>query len=109
MNENIDYKEKFEKLKPFENEFRIPTIPIVDKDTYDNIIVPNLIRCGAIPKEELIVGKQYVGKCRNANVATWLGNEFEYMRYKFGSTFPEKINHFQDDNGCDVFVPINVL
>ena len=30
----------------------------------------------------------------------------EYDRYKFGFTFKEKINHFEDDNGYDLFVPL---
>ena len=37
------------------------------------------------------------------------GDVFEYQRYKFGFTFPEKINHFEDDNGYDLFVPIREL
>ena len=36
------------------------------------------------------------------------GDKFEYMRTKFGSTFPETINHFQNDDGYDVFVPIKL-
>jgi hypothetical protein len=38
-----------------------------------------------------------------------LGEVFEYQRYKFGCTFPETINHFEDDNGYDLFVPIREL
>lgn len=67
-----------------------------------------LIKHGAIPIDKLEVGKTYIGSCRNASEAVWLGDKFEYQRYKFGSTFPEKINHFQDDDGYDVFVPIKV-
>ena len=52
------------------------------------------------------VGKTYIGECRNASEAVWLGDKFEYQRYKFGETFPEKINHFEDDNGYDLFVPL---
>ena len=64
---------------------------------------------GAIPKSELKVGQQYKGYCRNASTAIWLGDQFEYQRYKFGETFPEKINHFEDDNGYDLFVPYKDL
>lgn len=30
------------------------------------------------------------------------------MRNKFGSTYEEYINHFEDDNGFDLFVPIKL-
>jgi hypothetical protein len=39
----------------------------------------------------------------------WDGEKFTYQRYKFGFTFPEKINHFQDDDGYDLFVPIKKI
>lgn len=58
-----------------------------------------------ISKENLILGQKYLGICRNSDVAIWNGKRFEYKRNKFGSTFTEKINHFEDDNGYDVFVP----
>jgi hypothetical protein len=94
-------------LKPFESWYYIPPIPIVNEDTYNNVIIPNLIRCGAIPKYKLEVGKEYSGRCRNTNVATWNGKQFEYTRYKFGTSFIETINHFEDDNGSDLFVPLH--
>ena len=100
--------EFWKKLEPFKNEDHIPPIPVVNKEDYDNIIVPNIIRCGGIPKEELIVGETYIGDCRNASEAVWNGERFTYMRTKFGTTYPEDINHFQDDNGYDVFVPIKL-
>jgi hypothetical protein len=75
----------------------------------EEIFVQNtLIEFGAIPLDKLEIGKTYIGCCRNAREAVWLGEKFEYQRYKFGLIFPEKINHFQDDDGYDVFVPIKV-
>lgn len=62
-----------------------------------------------IPKSELIVDKEYDGICRNANFAVWKGEYFEYQRYKFGRTFTDKINHFEDDDGYDLFVPIEII
>jgi hypothetical protein len=94
--------------KPFKDTDDIPPIPRVPKEEYDNIIVPNIIRCGGIPKEQLIDGETYIGNCRNASEAVWNGKRFTYMRTKFGTTYPEDINHFQDDDGYDVFVPIKV-
>ena len=98
--------ERFNNMGYFNTIDDIPDVPITDEETYNNIIIPNLIRCGAIPKNKLIKGKTYIGACRNSSEATWLGNKFEYERYKFGTRHPETINHFQDDDGYDVFVPI---
>ena len=94
--------------KPFRDEDDIPPIPIVLPKDYEEIIVPNIIRCGGIPKDKLIVGKTYIGDCRNATEAVWDGEKFTYMRTKFGSTYPETINHFQDDDGYDLFVPLRI-
>jgi hypothetical protein len=49
----------------------------------------------------------YVGDCRNAVVAQWIAdkNHFIYIRHKFGNAFVEEINHFEDDNGYDIFYP----
>ena len=104
-NNTLEY---WKNRKPFKNEDDIPSVPIVKKEDYDNIIIPNIIRCGGIPKEELIVGETYIGDCRNASEAIWDGEKFTYMRTKFGCTYPEDINHFQDDDGYDVFVPIKL-
>jgi len=100
--------EYWKNRKPFKDKDDIPDIPKVKKGDYDNIIVPNIIRCGGIPKEELIVGETYIGDCRNASEAVWNGERFTYMRTKFGYTYPEDINHFQDDDGYDLFVPIRL-
>ena len=94
--------------KPFRDEDDIPPIPIVLPKDYEEIIVPNIIRCGGIPKDKLIVGKTYIGDCRNAREAVWDGEKFTYMRTKFGSTYPETINHFQEDDGYDLFVPLKI-
>ena len=100
--------EYWKNRKPFKNENDIPPIPIVKKEDYDNIIIPNIIRCGGIPKDKLVVGETYIGDCRNASEAAWNGETFTYMRTKFGDTYPEDINHFQDDDGNDLFVPIKL-
>ena len=103
-----DILEMWKTHEPFVNEDSIPDIPVVSKEDYVNIIIPNIIRCGGIPKSELVIGKRYVGSCRNASEATWNGKTFTYKRYKFGRTFFEDINHFEDDDGYDLFIPIRV-
>ena len=62
-----------------------------------------------IPKNELVKGKEYIGNCRNSNKAVWKGDHFEYKRYKYGSYFIDSINHYEDDDGYDVFVPVEVI
>ena len=98
-------------FKPFKDHNHIPPIPVLQVDLFHKYLVPEIIRCGGIPKENLIVGATYEGDCRNASKATWDGNRFHYMRTKFGYTYDEKIKHFQDDDGSgyDVFVPIKKI
>lgn len=106
MDDIINY---FNVMKPFNGDVdNIPDIPIVDKETYNNVIIPNLIRCGAIPRNKLIIGKTYIGKCRNTSTAIWDGDTFTYQRVKFGYEYTENIRHFQDDDGSDLFVPIGL-
>ena len=72
------------------------------------LICEKLIEKGAIPKKDLVVGTTYTGVCRNSDEATWLGDKFEYVRYKFGIQYKDTINHFEDDDGYDLFVPLNI-
>lgn len=58
-----------------------------------------------VMKDGLKVGEIYYGTCRNADHARWNGEVFTYIRSKFGTQFPEDINHFEDDNGFDLFLP----
>lgn len=96
----------FENLEPFKSIEDIPfTLPRFEDGKYQRII-DNLIRCGAIPKKDLIIGKTYLGSCRNSSEATWNGVDFEYVRCKFGICYIEHINHFEDDDGFDLFIPL---
>lgn len=104
--------EYFDSLKPFESDKDIPhPIPVVSPEIYTTVIIPNLIRCGAISKDKLIIGKEYIGDCRNSGKATWDGEKFIYKRYKWGSYFNDDVQHFEDgvDNVIDVFVPIKLI
>lgn len=62
-----------------------------------------------IYKKDLIIGGIYLGECRNSDSAIWNGKTFTYQRSKFGDTFMESINHFEDDDGYDVFVPFILM
>jgi len=61
-----------------------------------------------LPRAALQDGEYYFGTCRNAQVAKWHASEgvFKHWRTKFGSRFVEEINHPEDDDGFDCFVPL---
>jgi hypothetical protein len=94
--------------KVFENIEDIPPIPKVDENDYNDIIIPNIIRRGGIPKDFLVVGEEYWGSCRNSDIAKWTGEKFVYQRCKFGYRYEDEVNHFQDDDGYDLFLPIKL-
>lgn len=101
---------RMEEMNHFTDDY-IPEPPIVDKEIYDKYVIPNFIRCGGIPKDKLIKGKMYIGSCRNASEAIWDGDRFEYKRTKFGCTYTERIQNFDDEDGyagIDVFVAIKM-
>ena len=100
--------DRLKNMKSFTDDY-IPSPPITTPELYQKYVIPNFIRCGAIPKDKLVKGKTYFGGCRNADTAVWLGDKFEYIRHKFGGSYPEKINHFEDDDGFDLFVPIREI
>lgn len=83
-------------------------VPRCQNEEEESFVQEELIKRGAIPLDKLEVGKTYLGSCRNAHEAVWNGEKFVYQRYKFGFTYPEEINHFQNDNGYDLFVPIKL-
>ncbi len=62
-------------------------------------------RSRIIPKDRLKHGVYYRGRCRNATVARWNGEnqKFYYRRTKFGYTYVEAIRHREDDNVFDAF------
>ena len=98
-------KKYLQEMEPFTD--CVPSVPKMQTpEDYNEYVVKNYIRCGAIPKKDLIIGKTYVGDCRNASEATWNGKTFVYKRRKFNFEYVEEINHFEDDNGYDLFVPL---
>lgn len=105
INDVISHYEKIGKFT-LENIEHFCSLPQLPHDVWVERFAPLLIKLGAIPKSELIVGRTYKGFCRNASEAVWDGERFTYQRTKFGCTFPEKINHFEDDNGYDLFTPV---
>lgn len=103
----MNKKEWLNNLQPFIDEYSIPDVPKMETpEDHEEYVVKNYIRCGAIPKKDLIIGQVYKGNCRNANEAIWNGKVFIYKRFKFGMEYFKTINHFEDDDGYDLFVPI---
>jgi len=100
------HRESWENMAQFNEPDDIPDLPQVPKEEWENFYIPHLLRCGAIPKDWLEIDAEYIGSCRNSDRAVWKGDHFEYKRYKFGHYYIDKINHFQDDDGYDLFVPI---
>ena len=97
-------------LKKFNNVYDVPKIPVVDQMVYQEVIIPRLIQAGGIPKKHLIDGKIYIGRHRCCTEATWneKDQKFNYDHFKFGVTFDDTCNHFEDDDGRELFVPIKI-
>lgn len=106
----IKWADRLERMFSIVDEDGLPfiQIPQCENKEEELFVQEELIKHGAIPLDKLEVGKTYIGCCRNAGEAVWMGDHFVYQRYKFGFTFPEKINHFQNDNGYDLFTPLKV-
>ena len=89
------HKEHYDNIKKYLQEMKpftdcIPTVPRMETtEDYEEYVVKNQIRCGAIPKKDLIVGETYIGDCRNASEAIWNGKVFVYKRNKFGYIYEE--------------------
>jgi hypothetical protein len=62
-----------------------------------------------LAKKDLKNGTYYNGRCRNSRVAVWdaTNQVFWYVRNKWGCYFPEEICHPEDDNGFDLYYPVN--
>ena len=86
----------------------IPSIPFFNTPDEHKAFCQMLIERGAIPKDKLKNKTKYYGSCRNANYAIWNAEsqKFCYERWKFGIVSVDYINHFEDDDGSDLFVPI---
>lgn len=93
------------KIEQFDEEsiYRVKLPQPVPFALYDE-----LYRKGIIRKSDLVKNRYYRGKCRNAKVALWNGFEFVYMRFKHGEYRIDAVNHLEDDNGLDLFVPLRV-
>jgi hypothetical protein len=64
-----------------------------------------------LPKDALVDGAYYIGRCRNATIARWSASRgcFFHWRVKFDRIFVEDIKHPVDENYFDVFRVVRVL
>lgn len=102
-------REYWNNLPKFKEVTDIPELPrIEDPEEWKSFYVVKLIEAGAIPKDLLKDGAYYLGDHRRATVAQWRAAEgqFTYMRSKFGRVYEDYCNHFEDDDGYSLFVPI---
>ena len=99
----IEYWETLD--KKFEDVIDIPGLNLRGEE-HIKYCIPALIRCGAIPLNKLKINQVYLGRCRNNRYAKWDGKEFIYYRTSFNNRYTDTINHFEEDNGYDLFVPI---
>ncbi len=105
----IKEMELWKNLPHFEKPEDVPHIPFVNSEEYKTFYIPKLIDAGAIPKHELIDGTIYIGNHRRAKRARWNKERdvFEYWRRKYQWNIDE-CNHFEDDNGFALFVPLKI-
>jgi hypothetical protein len=101
-------KEYWENLPKIVNPNDVPELPKVDEQEWREFYVPKLIEAGAIAKKDLVIDQAYIGDHRNATVAKWDGKQFVYNRTKFNMVYEDKCNHFEDDDGFALFVPIRI-
>lgn len=102
-------REHWNNLPKFEKVTDIPELPYAeDPEEWKNFYVVKLIEAGAIPKGLLKDGCYYLGDHRRATVARWCAerNKFEYWRTKFTAKYIDTCNHFEDDDGFALFIPI---
>jgi hypothetical protein len=80
--------------------------PKYTKEQFDKAVA-----AGMLLKKDLIDGGYYLGWCRNAIVAKWIGVPgcFVHWRTVFNDTFTEEINHPEDDDGSDIFMPLKQI
>lgn len=103
-----NYKELLN--KKFKDLDDIPEFPGCISEEEHKELVNLYIKAGAISKSELKPGGWYIGQCRNTTIAQWWPKSgFNYIRYKFGDKYVDTINHFEDDNGYDLFIPFKLI
>lgn len=97
----------WDSLTKFESEKDVPELPITSQKEWEDYYIPKLIESGAVPKKDLKHGEYYIGSHPKTNIARWnsLSSKFEFWNQNEPPTISE-CNHFEDDDGHILFVPI---
>ena len=96
-------------MRKFEKVDDIPDFPGCKTKEEHQKLVQEYIKAGALPKSKLKVGSWYIGNCRNTNMAQWTGREFRFIRDKMSGSYIDTLNHFEDDDHYDLFVPFKLV
>jgi hypothetical protein len=105
--EEREEKQRWENLKPVDiQDGNVPELP----RNLTQYHIDRLLDCGVIRKKDLKDGLWYYGDYRNAKLGQWdiRKEKFRHLRYKWGHFQWDECNHFQDDNGFALFVPIRL-
>lgn len=96
-------------LKEFDKLSDIPEFPRYANASEYKLLIEEFINAGAIPRKDLIIGEWYTGQSRSTGIAQWVGNKFQFIRNKLGGSYIDTINHFEDDNDHDLFIPFKLI
>lgn len=62
-----------------------------------------------IPVDKLVIGVTYLCKARNFTYGTWNGEGFDYMRTKFGTTYPAVEFHWDTNGAYGTVKPFKIV
>jgi hypothetical protein len=100
----MKHEEYWNSLGNFKTPSDVPRLPIPLTDFH----ILRLKDSGAIPKSHLVENQWYIGKHRCTTVAKWNGTKFSYIKEEFSFRFFDECNHFEDDDGYSLFVPLRI-
>lgn len=100
----MNEREYWNGLKKFTEPVDVPKLPIPLTDFH----VRRLKELGAMAKGQLVTDQWYIGDHRCVTVARWDGSRFTYIKQEFNFRFFEECNHFEDDDGYSLFVPLRI-
>jgi hypothetical protein len=103
----VELRRIWDSLGTFTSEKDVPELPITTQKEWDEYYIPKLLEAGAISKKNLKHGEFYLGNHPRINVARWnkLTSKFEFWDPNEFDIIRE-CNHFEDDDGHALFVPI---
>jgi hypothetical protein len=95
-------KDYWNSLEQFKVPLDVPRLPKPLTDFHKR----RLKELGAFTKDQLVRDEWYVGRFRVTDVAQWKGDRFLYVAESFNHKYVDYCNHFEDDDGYALFVPL---